>query len=203
MAFERALALVILAGWAGEYVADAVLGMWSVDYALPLQLTDLISLTAVLALWTRRQLLTELTYFWAFTATLQAVVTPDLGQAFPSVFYFTYHAGAMAAACVLVLGRGLYPRPRAIWRVYAVTLGWTGVAGLADLITGANYMYLRDKPTHGSLLSVLGPWPWYIAGGAAAGLAMLLVVAGLTRGGRALANRLSGPRHGFEAEAAR
>ena len=41
-------------------------------------------------------------------------------------------------------------------------------------------MYLAWKPTHTSLLSVLGPWPWYIAGAAVVALVMLLVVAGVT-----------------------
>jgi hypothetical integral membrane protein (TIGR02206 family) len=189
---ERAVASLILAGWAGEYIADLVVGIWSVRYALPLQLTDLISLTSVLALWTRRPLLVELTYFWAFTATLQAALTPDLGYAFPSVFYFTYfayHVGPIVAACVLVFGRGLYPRPGAVWRVYAATLVWAVVAGIGDLLTGGNYMYLRSKPVHGSLLSSLGPWPVYILGGAAVGLAMLLVIDALTRLGLRLSAR--------------
>ena len=36
-------------------------------------------------------------------------------------------------------------------------------------------MYLRTKPQHNSLLGVMGPWPWYIVGGALLGLALLLV----------------------------
>jgi hypothetical integral membrane protein (TIGR02206 family) len=191
---ERALALLILAAWAGEYVADVVLGTWSTQYTLPLQLTDAVSLAAILALWTRRALFVELTFFWAFTATLQALLTPDLAQAFPSVFYFTYfgyHIGAVVAASLLVFGRRLYPRPGAVWRVYLVTLGVAAVAGIGDLLTGGNYMYLRDKPTHASLLSLMGPWPWYIFGGAALGLGMLLLVAGLTRAVRALADPIA------------
>src|SRR5207248_11746840 len=112
-------------------------------------------------------------------ASLQAVLTPDLGQSFPSVFYFTYfsyHVGAVVAACFLVFGRRRYPREGAIWRVYGVTLAFTGLAGLGDLLTGGNYMYLRSKPIHSSLLSVLGPWPWYIVSTAALGLGMLLVL---------------------------
>ena len=204
--FERVLAVAILAGWAGEYVADIVLGTYSVKYTLPLQLTDVISVTAALALWTRRQSLVELTYFWGFTATLQAVLTPDLAYAFPSVFYFTYfvyHVGAIVAASFLVFGCRQYPRPGAVWRTYAATLAWAVVAGAGDLLTGGNYMYLRAKPIHGSLLSVLGPWPWYIAGGAAVGLAMLLIVAGLTRAGRSFgARRTARARHTLRAEAA-
>ena len=65
--------------------------------------------------------------------------------------------------------------------MFGITLVWAAIAGAGDLITGGNYMYLRDKPVHNSLLSLMGPWPWYVAGGVALGLALLLVVAGLTR----------------------
>jgi len=181
--FSRALALAILGGWAGEYIADIVLGQWTAQYSLPLQLTDAVSAASILALLTGAQLLVELTYFWALTASLQAALTPDLGQAFPSFFYFTYftyHVGAILAACFLVFGCRRYPRPRAVWRVYGVTLAVTGVAGVGDLLTGGNYMYLRDKPAHSSLLDLLGPWPWYILATAALGLVMLLVLAAIT-----------------------
>jgi hypothetical integral membrane protein (TIGR02206 family) len=178
-ACTRLLAVAILAGWAGEYIADAVEGSWSVQYTLPLQLTDAVSASAIVALWTRRTLLVELTYFWAFTASLQATITPDLRQTFPSVFYFTYftyHVGAVVAACLLVFGLGLRPRPHAAWGTFALTLCFAAAVGIADVITDGNYMYLRAKPVHSSLLSVMGPWPWYIASTAALGLAMLLVL---------------------------
>ena len=138
-----------------------------------------------MALLTRRQLFVELTYFWTFTASLQAVITPDLGQAFPSVFYFTYftyHVGAIVAAAYLVVGCRLYPRRGAAWWVFALTLVWAAIAGAGDEITGGNYMYLRAKPVHASLLSVMGAWPWYIAEASAVGLALLLVVEGVTNG---------------------
>ncbi|HEY4826991.1 MAG TPA: TIGR02206 family membrane protein [Solirubrobacteraceae bacterium] len=181
--FEVTLAGLICAAWAGEYVADVIQGTWSVQYTLPLQLTDAVSVASIVALLTRRQLFVELAYFWTFTASLQAVVTPDLAYAFPSVFYFTYflyHVGAIVAAAYLVVGCRLYPRPGAAWRVFAFTLVWAAIAGLGDVITGGNYMYLRAKPVHASLLSVMSPWPWYIAEAAAVGLAMLLVVGALT-----------------------
>jgi hypothetical integral membrane protein (TIGR02206 family) len=178
------LAALILLGWIGEYVDDAVLGQWSTTYTLPLQLTDAVSAVAVLALLTRRQFLVELTYFWAFTASLQAVLTPDLGHGLPNALYFTYflyHVGAIVAAAFLVFGCRQWPRPTAVWRVFAATLTWAAVAGLADVITGGNYMYLRFKPVHNSLLSVMGPWPWYIVAGIGVGLAMLLLVAAATQ----------------------
>jgi hypothetical integral membrane protein (TIGR02206 family) len=182
--FSIALAALIFAGWIGEYVADVVLGTWSVQYTLPLQLTDAVSAVSIAALLTRRQLFVELAYFWSYTASLQAVLTPDLAQNFPSVFYFTYfiyHVGAIVAASFLVFGCRLYPRPGAVWRVFWITIAWTAIAGAADVITGGNYMYLASKPVHNSLLNLMGPWPWYVAGGVVLGLALLLLVDGLTR----------------------
>jgi hypothetical integral membrane protein (TIGR02206 family) len=182
-AMSGAIALVILAGWVGEQVADVVEGIWSVEYTLPLQLTDVVSLTAIVALLRPRPLLVELTYFWALIASLQATLTPDLVRTFPSVFYFTYfgyHVGAIVAACLLVFGRRMYPRPGAAWRVFAATLAVAAVAAVADLVTGGNYMYLRSKPVHSSLLNLMGPWPWYIVGAAALGLVLLLGLEAVT-----------------------
>jgi hypothetical integral membrane protein (TIGR02206 family) len=180
-----ALAAAILAGWVGEYVGDLVTGTWSVRYDLPLQLTDGVSLCAVLALLMQRQLLIELVYFWSFTASLQAVLTPDLGSTFPSVFYFTYfayHLGAIVTACLLVFGCHRYPRPGALWRVFGLTLAWAAIAGLGDLITGGNYMYLANKPTHASLLNAMGPWPAYIATGAVLAFAMFTLLDAIAKG---------------------
>jgi hypothetical integral membrane protein (TIGR02206 family) len=194
-----ALALMILAGWLGEYVADAVRGVWTVKHDLPLQLTDAVSAAAVLALLTRRALLVELLYFWSLTASLQALLTPDLGQSFPSVYYFTYfsyHTGAVVAACFLVFGCRLYPRPGAFRRVFALTLAFAAVAGAGDLLTGGNYMYLRDKPAHNSLLDLVGPWPWYIVSTAALAVAMLLALQLLAD---AVRERELGPRRLREA----
>jgi hypothetical integral membrane protein (TIGR02206 family) len=176
---ELTLAAVVFAGWLGEYVADVILGTWSVKYTLPLQLTDAVSLAAIAALVTRRRLFVELVYFWALSASLQAALTPDLSSTFPDVFYFTYfayHLGSIAAACLLVFGCGLYPRRRAIWRVYGLTIVWTALAAIGDLATGGNYMYLSSKPIHNSLLNVMGAWPWYIVSGAALALALFALL---------------------------
>ncbi|HTU28976.1 MAG TPA: TIGR02206 family membrane protein [Solirubrobacteraceae bacterium] len=176
----RGLAALIIAAWAGEYLADVLTHIWTVRYDLPLQLTDAISVTTAFALWTRRQLLAELVYMWALSASLQATLTPDLAWNFPSVFYFTffiYHEVAIIAGLMLVFGLRLYPRPGAWWRTFAATCAFAVCAGTADaLIRGADYMFLAAKPTYGSLLNVLGPWPWYLVSVAAVAVAMLLLL---------------------------
>jgi hypothetical integral membrane protein (TIGR02206 family) len=184
---RRALAVLIARAIADELTVNATNGSRDWGFNLPLHLSDVVALLAPVALWTRRPLLVEVLYFWALTASLQAVITPDLHQAFPSVFYFTYfitHSGAVIAACLLVFGLDTAIRPGAIWRAFAVTLVMAAVAGAANVITGGNYMFLRAKPSQPSLLDEMGPWPLYIAAAAAVALglfALLNVLARQTR----------------------
>jgi hypothetical integral membrane protein (TIGR02206 family) len=180
---HRALALVIAAGFVTEQLVYASRGLWSAAVNLPLQLSDAVTFVSIAALLRPdKPLLVELTYFWALSASLQAVVTPDLDESFPDVLFFTYyatHAGAIAAACLLVFGERRYPRRGAVWRVYVITIAFAACAALGTVITGGNYMFLRRKPAHGSLLDAMGPWPLYIVVAAAFGLALLLALAWL------------------------
>ncbi|MGH2946910.1 MAG: TIGR02206 family membrane protein [Solirubrobacteraceae bacterium] len=175
VAASRVLAVVIGGTYVVEHAAFVVRGTWALDFNLPLHLTDAVTIVSVLALWTARPALVELTYFWALSASLQAVLTPDLGSEFPEIFYWTYfitHSGAVVAAILLVAGRRIVPPPGAVRRVFALTLGFAALAALANLVTGGNYMFLREKPSAATLLDVMGPWPWYVLSGAV--LALLL-----------------------------
>ena len=75
-----------------------------------------------------------------------------------------------------MVGLRLEPRPGAVMRVFAITAAYTAFVGGFNWLTDSNYMYLAAIPTHGSLLSVLGPWPWYILSGAAVALVLILVL---------------------------
>jgi uncharacterized membrane protein YwaF len=83
---------------------------------------------------------------------------------------------SVVATCFLVLGWRIYPRTGAAWRAYRVTLGFVVIPAVADILTGGNYMYMRAKPEHNSLLSLMGPWPWYIGETAAVAAVMFLVL---------------------------
>jgi hypothetical integral membrane protein (TIGR02206 family) len=173
--FSRALAVLILAAYLVENVAVVVRGTWSIEASLPLHLTDVVTVISAVALWNPRPLLFELAYFWGLTASLQAVLTPDLDSTTPTLFvvtYFVTHCGSVVAAVFLAWGRGLVPRRGAVRRVFLATVAFAVVAGLGDLLTGGNYMFLREKPEATSLLDLMGPWPWYILSGAVLAIAM-------------------------------
>src|SRR5256884_5156064 len=139
---------------------------WSSAYSLPVQLCDVGGFVAAAALIWRQLLLIEIAYFWGLGGTLQALLTPDLRDHFPSFPYLQFYAThdlVVLAALFLVIGLGLRPRAGAVRRIFLLTLAFAVIVGLIDLMTGGNYMYLRHVPGQGRLLSVMGPWPWDIA----------------------------------------
>jgi hypothetical integral membrane protein (TIGR02206 family) len=183
----RAISVVLIAD-ALIFVLVPVLDHgWSVQTSLPLALCDVALIVAALACWSPGlALAVELTYFWGLAGTLQAVVTPDLSAGFPQVEFFEFvvgHLGIVVAALFLVVGLGLRPRPGSVLRVFAITAAYTAFVGWFDWITGSNYMFLASVPKHGSLLSLLGPWPWYIVSAAGVALVLLLILDAPFRGG--------------------
>jgi hypothetical integral membrane protein (TIGR02206 family) len=70
------------------------------------------------------------------------------------------------------MGRAAPLRSGAVWRAFGMLIGYAVLVGVFNAITHANYMYLCRKPAGASLLDMLGPWPVYLVGGAAAGLAL-------------------------------
>ena len=177
----RALAILLVAAEVGWWIYLAMTGAREADLAsaLPLQLCDTAIFVAALALLLRTPLLIEVTYFWGLAGTIQALITPDLPQHFPSFPFFQYylaHGGIVTAAIFLVVGLGHWPRRAAVVRVLVVTLVFVLAVGAVDAATGSNYMYLRSKPASGSLLDLMGPWPWYIAAGAVLTLVVLVIL---------------------------
>jgi hypothetical integral membrane protein (TIGR02206 family) len=147
--------------------------------ALPLQLCDVTTLIAALALWFRRPLLVELTYFWGLAGSFQGLLTPDLPQHFPSYEYVQYyigHGGIVVAALLLVVGMRLRPRPLAVVWVGVLAIAYAGLLFLLDAATGANYMYLTSKPPAATLLDLMGPWPRYLVGASVLGILLLAIL---------------------------
>ena len=180
-AWIRVLALVLVVDEASWWVYMALGGGEPDQRAqpLPLQLCDVAILVAAAALWTRWPLLVEVTYFWALAGTVQALLTPDLPQHFPSYPYLQYyiaHGGTVAAALILVAGLRIAPRPWAVAWVAGITVAFAAFVFAVDVITGADYMFLRAKPPSPTLLDVLGPWPWYIVSATALGIVLFAIL---------------------------
>jgi hypothetical integral membrane protein (TIGR02206 family) len=175
VATGRLLAILIIANETSWWVWLGFQHTWSLSYALPLHLCDVAAFVAAAALWTRRPLLVELTYFWGLAGTSNSLITPDISDHFPGYLFFQFyidHGAIVAAALLLVIGLQITPRSGAVARVALLTLVLAAFDSVVNLLTGGNYMFLRHAPGVHSLLDLMGPWPWYVLGAAVIALAL-------------------------------
>lgn len=156
-------------------IVQARNGTWSAAMSLPLYVCDIAAFVGAAALIWPKPMLIEVTWFWALGGAVQGLLTPDHVISFPSfdwLVFYGNHIGLVVTALFLVLGRRLHPRPGAALRVIVITVLFLVAVGFADAFTGGNYDYLRTAAP-GSVMSVFGPWPWYILGTTALGLALI------------------------------
>ncbi|GAA4442223.1 TIGR02206 family membrane protein [Actinokineospora soli] len=163
---ERAAAVVMAVLFAGMVVYLNTPPRFGWGHSLPLQLSDLVTVSAICALWSRARWAYALTYYWALVLSTQALVSPALsGPDFPSVEFLVFwglHLAVVWVAIYQTWGLGMRPD----WRDYrvavVVSLAWAGVALGVNALSGGNYGFLSRKPEVDSLLDLLGPWPWYL-----------------------------------------
>ncbi|WP_033438602.1 YwaF family protein [Saccharothrix sp. NRRL B-16314] len=153
---------------------------WDVQHSLPLQLSDLAGPVAAYALWSQRRWAFALTYYWGLTLSVQALVTPVLRVDFPDLGFLLFwatHLFVVWAAVYLTWGLGLRPDWRGYRLAVLITVVWAAAVFVLNLALGSNYGYVNRKPPTGSVLDLLGDWPWYLVPESAA---VLLVWALMT-----------------------
>lgn len=189
----KALALAILLLTLPLQILYFTPAYWSLQRTLPLNLCDLAWMVAVIALWTHRRWAVALTYYWGLTLTTQAVLTPDLAQDFPGpvfLLFWATHLLIVWAAVYLTWGLRLTPDWHSYRTAIVATAVWAVAAFAFNQVAGTNYGYLDAKPATGSILDLLGPWPWYVV---AEVVIVALVWALVTWPWVALANRRPRP----------
>jgi hypothetical integral membrane protein (TIGR02206 family) len=147
------------------YVQQGMDHSLSWEYSLPLELCNLILIVCIVSLFCPNQFATELVYYLGLGGVLQATVTPDLSNGFPSwdfILFFWSHGVTLMAIVFLIAERGFRPRRGSILRMMIALNAYGLVIGALDAIAGWNYGYLCRKPVEPSLFDVLGPWPWYL-----------------------------------------
>lgn len=160
-----ALGLLLLGYGITIYIKDAVEGNLSWDYSLPLHLCHLVLIACIVSLFRPTPLTGELAYFWGLGGTVQAVLTPDISEGFPSwefIQFFWSHGGILLAIAHIITAEKFRPRPHSVLRMFLATNLYALAVGTLNFVFGWNYGYLRQAPVQPSLLDYLGPWPWYI-----------------------------------------
>ncbi|HYF37267.1 MAG TPA: TIGR02206 family membrane protein [Prosthecobacter sp.] len=162
---ERTLGTVLFTLWPLATLAHWRAGTLDWENGLPLHFCDLAGIAGGLALWTRKQLPCEIVYFFGLAGTLQGLLTPNLEVDFPDgrfLVFFLLHGGVVVTALHVVTAMKHAPRPGAVWRMMALTLGYAVLVTPFNLALGTNFGFLVKKPARDSLMNHLGAWPWYI-----------------------------------------
>ena len=104
VAFRRTAAIVVAAAAVTMQAYQLTPGDFDIDTSLPLQLCDLATVAAVVAMWTRGPRAAAFTYYVGLTLTIQGILTPSLAEGFPHPRFFGFwvlHFGVVWAAAYL------------------------------------------------------------------------------------------------------
>jgi hypothetical integral membrane protein (TIGR02206 family) len=135
---------------------------------LPLNLCNVTTWVAVIACLTLSPAAVEFAYFAGFSGAGMALLTPNSGS-LPAAFFLN-HGAIILTGSALVYGRIATLRRGAIWRAYGGLLLYMALIGLFDWRYRVNYSFLCAKPAATTLLTFLGPWPYYLVGAGVVGL---------------------------------
>lgn len=138
---------------------------WNLGDSLPLELCSISLLITIYLLWTGNKHLYSFVFFAGIGGAIQAVVTPVLDVGFPHFRYFHFfytHIGIIVTAFYFTWIKGYRPTFKGIIETMVVLNVLLPLVFVANSLFQGNYMFLRMKPSGGSLLDYLGPYPWYI-----------------------------------------
>lgn len=139
---------------------------WNVRRDLPLQLSDLAVILAMIMLLSKNDKLFQFMYFAGLGSSIQAIVTPDLHRfSFPHFQYiefFVSHGGVILACLFMVAVFHCMPSIRSLWITILIVNLYAVCVFFLNKLLKANYLYLMKKMGSASLLDYLGSWPWYL-----------------------------------------
>jgi hypothetical integral membrane protein (TIGR02206 family) len=163
---RRALVVFCVVNWLGWDYWQWQQGLWQPAYSLPLQLCTLSVPLAALMLVRRSQVIFGILYFWGYAGATNALLTPDLQiYGFPHFrfwIFFTSHGSILLALAYAAGAWQWRPTLRSLAAAWLAANGLLLIAGIANAVTGGNYLFVARTPEFPSLIDYLGPWPWYI-----------------------------------------
>lgn len=182
-AFRLGLVAVLVSSELSLYAWYTVRSDWGL-YAMPFQLCTMTLWLSVFMLLTRNRKLYEIAFFLGILGAAQALFTPNLNETFPNFRYFHFfiaHAAIIGASVYMTAVTGFRPKLRSVFRAWGWLNAMAGMAFVANVLSGQNFMFLARKPDTASLLDLLAPWPWYILELEAVALALCLLLFGVVR----------------------
>ncbi len=155
-------------------------GQWTIRDSLPLNICSLMVFASAAMLAARSYPLYEFCYFLGIGAASQVLINPDLGTyLFPHFYFFQTsisHGLVVISAVYMTAVEKFRPYPQSLLKVAVGMNAYLLIIALVNRWLGSNYLFIAHKPGTPTLIDLLGPWPWYILGMEAVGVAIALVL---------------------------
>ena len=155
-----ALGGTILAAMAVQELILLRAGLLTWQTGLPLHLCSLMGLAALPALLSRRPLLLHASLYAGVPGAVLALLFPAvLDTPWPRLTELAFHTLHAGLVCVplLPMAAGWKPRPQGAAGAWGFLLLAAAAAGLANRLTGGNYLFLAG-PVAGTPLAPLARW---------------------------------------------
>lgn len=150
---------------------------WRTD--LPLFLCDLTAVFLPFVLFKQNRKWIGILYFWSMAGTVQALITPELDEGFPSfefLRYFAMHGGIVIAMLYSII----VFRIQINWKDFTNAIFYAQLYLIAihifNEIFRTNYSYTLQKPAGSTILNFFGPWPWYLFWGEVLMITLFLIL---------------------------
>lgn len=162
--YERFFALSLLAMEIAYHLVLIRAGEWSFSESLPIHLCSFSLFCSSILLWTGNRKLYDFVFFAGVGGAIQAVLTPSLEVNFPDfkfLQFFYVHFGIILTGFYILRTKGYRPTFNGIIKTMITLNLLLPVIFFVNILVQGNYMFLKEKPVNGSLLDLLGPYPWY------------------------------------------
>lgn len=147
---------------------------------MPLHVCGVAVLLTTWTLLFRSEKTYEIVYFWGLVGAANAVLTPGgLAVDFPQYRFFQYfiaHSGIVTGVLFATWGLGMRPTLRGMFRAFGYLAAFAAFVAVANLLLGANFMWLSGPPPGTVSPFFAAPWPWYLPILAVVGFTMFFVV---------------------------
>ena len=144
---------------------EIIAGSFDLKLHLPLHLCRFANLALPFAVLNKDGVLFQVLFYWGLSAMFQAIFTPDITHDFPHFHYFRFIAAHHLLVITIIYYVVVFdykPTISGLKSAFFALNAFLIIALIFNTIFESNYFWLMDKPPTGSLLDLMGPWPWYI-----------------------------------------
>jgi len=131
---------------------------------LPFNICSICLFIAFFMLLTKKKIFFEILYFWGISGSCYALIFPNVIYGFPHFRFFEFfiaHGSILLSVFYMIFIEKYILDRKSLLTVSIFTGFYIIFIFTFNLITGANYLFLKNKPVFRSFYDFLGPWPIY------------------------------------------